>query len=256
MNHYPHHIGDFNNATRHLTRVERSLYRDLLELYYDTEQPLNGDTAKLARRVIAVTDEERTALDVVLEEFFVLQDDGWHNTRCDAEIAKYQGQIEQASRAGRASAAKRSGRKPSGDKVALPLGSNGRSTDVQRSCNQPEPEPEPEPIPTSVGVARAPASAASAACLAMKAAGMQSVNPANPKLTALLDAGITLDELSLAAADAVQRGKPFAYALASAEGRRRDAATAPLPHASTCHVGRRTPAPENFNDRVYIGGKL
>lgn len=251
MNHYPHHIGDFNNATRHLTRVERSLYRDLLELYYDTEQPLNGDTAKLARRVIAVTDEERTALDVVLEEFFVLQDDGWHNTRCDAEIAKYQGQIEQASRAGKASAAKRSGRNPSGDKGALPLGSNDRSTTVQRPYHQPEPEP--EPIPTSVGVARTPEGAA---CLAMKAAGMQAVNPSSPKLTALLDAGITLAELTSAATDAVHKGKPFAYALASAEGRRRDAATAPLPHASTCHVGRRTPAPDNFNDRVYIGGKL
>ena len=84
MNHYPHHIGDFNNATRHLTRVERSLYRDLLELYYDTEQPLNSDPVKLARRVIAVTEEERSALAVVLEEFFELQADGWHNDRCDA----------------------------------------------------------------------------------------------------------------------------------------------------------------------------
>ncbi|MHB1201472.1 MAG: YdaU family protein [Polaromonas sp.] len=109
MNHYPHHIGDFNNATRHLTRVERSLYRDVLELYYDTEQPLNVDVAKIARRVLAVTESEQEALKMVLDEFFVLQDDGFHNARCDAEIAKYQGQIEQASRAGKASAAKRYG---------------------------------------------------------------------------------------------------------------------------------------------------
>jgi uncharacterized protein YdaU (DUF1376 family) len=130
MNHYPHHIGDFNNATRHLTRVERSLYRDMLELYYDTEQPLNSDTTKIARRVLATSDEEKEALTLVLEEFFVLQDDGWHNSRCDAEIAKYQGQIEQASRAGKASAAKRYGK-------AL--------TTVEQPLNQPEPEPEPEP---------------------------------------------------------------------------------------------------------------
>lgn len=128
MNHYPHHIGDFNNATRHLTRVERSLYRDMLELYYDTEQPLNSDPAKIARRVLAVTDDERTALNLVLEEFFVLQDDGWHNSRCDVEIAKYQGQIEQASRAGKASAAKRYGK---------------NLTTVEQPFNQPEPEPEP-----------------------------------------------------------------------------------------------------------------
>ena len=128
MNHYPHHIGDFNNATRHLTRVERSLYRDMLELYYDTEQPLNRDAAKIARRVLASSEDEREALSVVLDEFFVLQDDGWHNARCDAEIAKYQGQIEQASRAGKASAAKRYGKD---------------LTVVEQPLNQPEPEPEP-----------------------------------------------------------------------------------------------------------------
>jgi uncharacterized protein YdaU (DUF1376 family) len=128
MNHYPHHIGDFNNATRHLTRVERSLYRDLLELYYDTEQPLNVDVAKIARRVLATTEVEREALNVVLDEFFSLQADGWHNARCDEEIAKYQGQIEQASRAGKASAAKRY---------------NKILTAVEQPFNQPEPEPEP-----------------------------------------------------------------------------------------------------------------
>ena len=137
VNHYPHHIGDFNNATRHLTRVERSLYRDMIELYYDTEQPLNSDTNKVARRILASTEEERAAMALVLEEFFVLQDDGWHNARCDAEIAKYKGQIEQASRAGRASAAKRSNK----DKAAQERPFNDRSTTVVAPLNQPEPEP-------------------------------------------------------------------------------------------------------------------
>ncbi|MBD9395151.1 YdaU family protein [Acidovorax sp. ACV01] len=107
MNHYPHHIGDFNSATRHLTFVERALYRELLDVYYDTERPLNRDVSKLARRVLAHTDEQRAALDSVLEEFFVLQDDGWHNARCDGEIAAYRQKQEQQSSAGRASAAKR-----------------------------------------------------------------------------------------------------------------------------------------------------
>jgi hypothetical protein len=62
---------------------------------------------------------------------------------------------------------------------------------------------------------------------------MHAVNPASPKLKALLDVGITIAELVDATADAVSKGKPFAYALASAEGRRRDAATAPLPAART-----------------------
>ena len=81
--------------------------------------------------------------------------------------------------------------------------------------------------PSNEGVAR---TREAEACMAMKAAGMAAVNPSNPKLTALLEAGITVPELVAAAADAVAKGKPFAYALASAEGRRRDAATAPLPN--------------------------
>ena len=81
--------------------------------------------------------------------------------------------------------------------------------------------------PSNEGVAR---TREAEACMAMKSAGMAAVNPSNPKLTALLEAGITVPELVAAAADAVAKGKPFAYALASAEGRRRDAATAPLPN--------------------------
>ncbi|WPB58616.1 hypothetical protein [Xylophilus sp. GOD-11R] len=69
------------------------------------------------------------------------------------------------------------------------------------------------------------------ACKAMKQAGLQAVNPSHPQLAALLGAGITLDELTVAAAEAAEKGKPFAYALATAEGRRRDAAVAPLPAA-------------------------
>lgn len=59
----------------------------------------------------------------------------------------------------------------------------------------------------------------------MKAEGLTAgISSSNPKLQALLAAGITDDELADAAADAVAKGKPFAYALATAEGRRRDAA--------------------------------
>lgn len=144
MNHYPHHVGDFNNATRHLTFVERALYRELLDLYYDTEQPLNADATKLARRVLAHTDEQREALRVVLEEFFVLEGDGWHNARCDREIQAYHQKQEQQSRAGRASAAKRgkgAGSREGGNKrsTATPRnpssGEDGGSTTDERTFN-------------------------------------------------------------------------------------------------------------------------
>lgn len=89
MNHYPHHIGDFNNATRHLTRVERALYRDMIELYYDTEQPLTLDKAALCRKIIARSNEESTAVEQVLNEFFTETPTGWYHARCEAEIEAY-----------------------------------------------------------------------------------------------------------------------------------------------------------------------
>lgn len=108
MNYYNYHIGDFNNATRHLTRVERSLYRDLIDVYYDTEQPLNGcDFDRLAKKVLANSDEEKKALKDVLDEFFTLCDDHYHNERCDKEIAKYHANTESKRKAGKASAASR-----------------------------------------------------------------------------------------------------------------------------------------------------
>ena len=102
MNYYQHHIGDFNNATRHLSRVERSIYSDLLDLYYDSEKPLTADFDKLARRIL-VEDNERGALREVLNEFFVAMEDGYHNERCDKEIASYQRMAE----GGKLGAAKR-----------------------------------------------------------------------------------------------------------------------------------------------------
>lgn len=94
MNHYPHHIGDFNTATRHLSRLERGLYRDMLDMYYDTESALDGsDMARLARRLLCRTDEEVSALQFLLEEFFELQEDGQYvQARCEREFDIYRQQ--------------------------------------------------------------------------------------------------------------------------------------------------------------------
>lgn len=107
MNYYSHHIGDFNNATRHLTRVERSLYRDAIELYYDTESALTLDFDKLARRLLANDSDEKASLLDVLNEFFNKTDDGWTHDRCEEEIAKYRANTSNKAKAGIASALKR-----------------------------------------------------------------------------------------------------------------------------------------------------
>ena len=91
MNHYPHHIGDFNTATRHLSRLERAIYRDALDMYYDSESPLDGsDFDRLAKRLLCRDTDEIAALQFVLDEFFEQQDGGlWTHHRCDREIAKF-----------------------------------------------------------------------------------------------------------------------------------------------------------------------
>ena len=104
MNFYPHHISDFNNDTRHLTRVERSVYRDAIELYYDTESVLTSDFEKLAKRLLCFSQEEKAALKDVLDEYFDLHGDGYFHERCDDEIAKYRANISAKARAGIASA--------------------------------------------------------------------------------------------------------------------------------------------------------
>lgn len=132
LNYYPHHIGDFNNATRHLTRVERSLYRELIELYYDTEQPLPADDFEwICRKVLVSGQQDRDAVKGILNEFFKLDNDLYHHARCDREIASYRAKQEGAIKAGKASAESRLNKKAASVKRT----SNGRSTIVQPTNN-------------------------------------------------------------------------------------------------------------------------
>lgn len=99
MRFYPHHIGDFRAATRHLSRLECAMYRELLDTYYDTEAPLPADERQLFRKVCAKTKAERAAVLGVLGEFFILTDDGYRHPRCDQEIADYRERCRKASNA-------------------------------------------------------------------------------------------------------------------------------------------------------------
>ena len=119
MHYYQFNIGDYVSHTRHLSPIEDIAYRRLLDAYYLSERPLNSGLAVVARQI--GLREYETEVHAVLQEFFRLTDDGWVNTRADKEIAHFKGKIEQASKAGRASAERRS---------------NARSTDVQPTNNQ------------------------------------------------------------------------------------------------------------------------
>lgn len=141
MHYYMYHLSDFNNATRHLSRLERSIYRDLLDMYYEKESAIDGtDMPTLERRLIVRSTEEQAALVSVLNEFFENQGGFYFNNRCESEIKKYQDKLETAIKAGKASAEAR--RKKARKKQRLEPDDtssiaelNVRSTDVKQTLN-------------------------------------------------------------------------------------------------------------------------
>jgi uncharacterized protein YdaU (DUF1376 family) len=116
MHYYQFHIGDYASHTRHLSLIEDIAYRRLLDFYYLHEQPIKQ--RDIARQ-IGMRDQEQDVL-TVLNEFFVSTDDGFVSPRADKEIQHYHSKVEQASKAGKASAERRS---------------SIRSTDVQPTNN-------------------------------------------------------------------------------------------------------------------------
>lgn len=89
MNYFEHHIGDYAEATAHLSFVEDAAYTRLIRKYYSKEVPIPADLGKAQRLVAARTKEEKEAVAAVLQEFFELRDDGWHQAKCDEVIAAY-----------------------------------------------------------------------------------------------------------------------------------------------------------------------
>jgi len=89
VNYFEHHIGDYDQATAHLTACEDGIYGRLIRWYMASEQPLPSDIKAIQRRVRAHSKEERDAVQTVLGEFFELREDGWHQHRCDSEIARF-----------------------------------------------------------------------------------------------------------------------------------------------------------------------
>jgi uncharacterized protein YdaU (DUF1376 family) len=106
MHYYQFNIGDYASHTRHLSIIEDIAYRRLLDLYYLHERPL-GDCSTNVARLIGMS-QYSEEVDTVLIEFFEHIDGGFINSRADKEIAHYHSKIEQASRAGKASAERRS----------------------------------------------------------------------------------------------------------------------------------------------------
>jgi uncharacterized protein YdaU (DUF1376 family) len=118
MHYYQFNIGDYQSHTNHLDPLEDLAYRRMLDWCYLHEKPLPLDANEIAR--IIRLRGHTIIVQNVLKEFFSQHDEGWDCDRVLEEIQHYKAKIEQASRAGKASAERRS---------------NGGSTDVQLTNN-------------------------------------------------------------------------------------------------------------------------
>ena len=143
MNYVQFHIGDWESGTRLLTPLEKGIYIDLLMLYYSTERPILRSYFDRITR--GYTEDERKAFDYVVSQYFEEQDDGFHNARCDEEIAKAAEKSEKARKSiqarwnkaakGPASSVSDTCRKPDESTDATRT-NNERNTDVLLTTNQ------------------------------------------------------------------------------------------------------------------------
>lgn len=129
MNYYEKHLGDYAKDAGHLSILEHGVYNLLMDRYYGTEQGI-ADEDKY-RKIRAQTEEERAAVDVVLREFFHLDDDGvWRKGRIQEEIAKARKRMETARANGQkggrraAGSAEDDGQGTEQEPTGLPAGSD------------------------------------------------------------------------------------------------------------------------------------
>lgn len=89
---------DWDADTAHLSLTEQGAYLSLLKHYYRTTKPLPANVEHLHRICRASGEQEKSAVDAVVAQFFVLEEscDGetgemvgeYHNKRADLELLK------------------------------------------------------------------------------------------------------------------------------------------------------------------------
>ena len=94
MFYFQHHVGDYRRDTGHLTLLEHGIYRQLIDLYYITERPLDASAMRL---VCVRTADEEQAYKRVLADFFHEHNGKYFHKRCDREISRYKDKSSKAT---------------------------------------------------------------------------------------------------------------------------------------------------------------
>jgi uncharacterized protein YdaU (DUF1376 family) len=92
MHFYPHHIGDFQRDTASLSDSDTMAYLRLIWMYYDTELPLPNDAKRLAFKIGSNPD----SVQIILDTFFIKEQDVYRHKRCDQVLNDIYNKSEQA----------------------------------------------------------------------------------------------------------------------------------------------------------------
>lgn len=153
MNYYEHHLGDYLRDAGHLTFIEDAAYRRLIDAYYVREKALPADVKECQKLARCMSAGERKAVAYVLSAFFERRDDGYHQKRCDEEIAAYHAKQQKARESAQARwSGKRtdSGRNANASASAMRTHteriSNASQTHMRTACESDAPSPQ-SPVP-------------------------------------------------------------------------------------------------------------
>jgi uncharacterized phage protein (TIGR02220 family) len=138
---YARHFKDYAAKTAHLSLMEHGAYALLLDHYYQTGGKLIANAIAIARVCRCQTEEERNAVQSVLDQFFTADDSGmYRNDRADREMGIAAGVSAVRSAAGKAGAKAR-WNKPENMAIAMPEPSaNAEQTGWQNDAH-PHPHP-------------------------------------------------------------------------------------------------------------------
>jgi uncharacterized protein YdaU (DUF1376 family) len=260
VNYYEHHLGDYAKDAAHLSLIEDGAYRRLLDAYYTREQALPGDVKLCCKLARANTKAERDAVKYVLGEFFDLREDGYHQNRADAEIARFQAKSEKAKRSAEARWSNRESHSEGNANAsanAMRTHSEGNAprarpqtpdtkhqspAESQTPTRDSSPSNARDPAPPGVGGSPpgeiATENPALPAVVALRKRGgvWLRLTPNNPEIIAAVREGVTLEALD-ALADAYP-DKPPVYVIRAA---RREHAEGAQPIAGETHARPREP---------------
>ena len=123
----PLYIGDYLADTSHLSAEEHGVYLLFLMRCW-TKGAIPSDRMQCMSIAHAKHDQGGCIVDAIIEEFFVLEEDGYHNKRIDIERSKAEKAYDK-----RAGAAKKR------------WGAQHSMSNADAMHEQPQPQPQPQP---------------------------------------------------------------------------------------------------------------